>query len=190
MGKLHDLLKASGYVGHPLELLLVRLLFCLFADDTGIFQPAGTFRLWLDERTGADGSDLGPQLAQLFQVLNQPDHARPKTLDEQLRAFPYVNGKLFEEALPIASFDAKMRETLLDCCALDWSRDQPRDLRRPVPVDHGREGAAQPRRALHLRGEHPEAHQAAVPRRAVGRVRQGQGQPQTSCSSSTRSCAR
>jgi len=45
MGKLHDLLKASGYTGHPLELLLVRTLFCLFADDTGIFQPAGSFRL-------------------------------------------------------------------------------------------------------------------------------------------------
>ena len=45
MGKLHDLLEASGYTGHPLELLLVRVLFCLFADDTGIFQPAGSLRL-------------------------------------------------------------------------------------------------------------------------------------------------
>ena len=125
MGKLHDLLKASGFAGHPLELLLVRLLFCLFADDTGIFQPAQAFRMWLDERTARDGSDLGPRLAQLFQVLNQPEHARLKTLDEQLCAFPYVNGKLFEEALPIAAFDAKMRDTLLDCCALDWSAISP-----------------------------------------------------------------
>lgn len=125
MGRLHDLLKASGYTGHPLELLLVRILFCLFADDTGIFQPAQAFRAWLDERTAPDGSDLGPQLAQLFQVLNQPEAARPKTLDEQLRAFAYVNGKLFEETLPIASFDARMREALLDCCALDWSAISP-----------------------------------------------------------------
>ncbi len=125
MGKLHDLLKASGYSGHPLELLLVRVLFCLFADDTGIFHPAQAFRMWLDERTATDGSDLGSQLAQLFQVLNQQESARPKTLDEQLRAFPYVNGKLFEETLPIASFDARMRETLLDCCALDWSAISP-----------------------------------------------------------------
>ena len=125
MGKLHDLLKASGYGGHGLELLLVRLLFCLFADDTGIFQPAQAFRLWLDERTAADGSDLGPQLAQLFQVLNQPDDKRPKTLDEQLRAFPWVNGLLFEEMLPLAAFDAKMRDTLLDCCALDWATISP-----------------------------------------------------------------
>jgi len=125
MGKLHDLLKASGYTGHPLELLLVRVLFCLFADDTGIFQPAGSFRLWLEERTAKDGSDLGPQLAQFFQVLNQREGARPNTLDEQLRTFPYVNGRLYEEMLPLASFDAAMRETLLDCCALDWSAISP-----------------------------------------------------------------
>ena len=125
MGRLHDLLKASGYSGHALELLLVRLLFCLFADDTGIFQPAQAFRAWLDERTAADGTDLGPQLAQLFQVLNQAEESRPKTLDEQLRAFPYVNGKLFEEPLPLASFDAKMRDSLLDCCTLDWGAISP-----------------------------------------------------------------
>ena len=125
MGRLHDLLKASGYTGHALELLLVRILFCLFADDTGIFQPAQAFRAWLDERTAIDGSDLGPQLAQLFQVLNQAEDRRPSTLDEQLRAFPYVNGKLFEEPLPLASFDAKMREALLDCSALDWGAISP-----------------------------------------------------------------
>jgi len=103
----------------------VRLLFCLFADDTGIFQPAQSFRAWLDARTAQDGSDLGSQLAQFFQVLNQPEHARPKTLDEQLRTFAYVNGRLFEEALPIASFDTAMREALLDACALDWSAISP-----------------------------------------------------------------
>jgi hypothetical protein len=125
MGRLHDLLLASGYDGHPLELLLVRILFCLFADDTGIFQPAQSLRAWVDERTREDGSDLGAQLAQLFQVLNTPEDKRAKTLDEQIRAFPYVNGKLFEETLPMASFDTKMRETLLDCCALDWSTISP-----------------------------------------------------------------
>ncbi len=125
MGRLHDRLKASGYQGHPLEVLLVRLLFCLFAEDTGIFQPAGAFRAWLDERTAPDGSDLGPQLAQFFQVLNTPEDRRSKNLDEQLAAFPYVNGRLFEEALPIAAFDAAMREALLDCTALDWSAISP-----------------------------------------------------------------
>ena len=125
MGRLHDRLKASGYEGHPLEVLLVRLLFSLFAEDTGIFQPAGSFRIWLEERTAADGADLGPQLAQFFQTLNTPEDKRSKNLDEQLAAFPYVNGKLFEEALPIAVFDAAMREALLDCCALDWAAISP-----------------------------------------------------------------
>jgi hypothetical protein len=59
MGKLHDALKASGYEGHALEVLLVRLLFCLFADDTGIFQPAQAMRQFVEERTSEDGSDLG-----------------------------------------------------------------------------------------------------------------------------------
>jgi len=125
MGKLHDALKAAGYAGHPLEVLLVRLLFCLFAEDTGIFQPASAFRAWIEERTAPDGSDLGPQLAQLFQVLNTPENKRSKNLDELLAAFPYVNGKLFEEMLPIASFDLALREALLDCCALDWSAISP-----------------------------------------------------------------
>ena len=125
MGKLHDALKAAGYEGHPLEVLLVRLLFCLFAEDTGIFQPASAFRAWVEERTAPDGSDLGPQLAQLFQVLNTPENKRSKNLDELLAAFPYVNGKLFEEMLPIADFDLAMREALLDCCALDWSSISP-----------------------------------------------------------------
>jgi len=125
MGALHDALEASGYAGHALEVLLVRLLFCLFADDTGIFQPAQSFRTWIDERTDPDGSDLGPKLALLFQVLDTPEPQRSAKLDEQVRGFPYVNGHLFDESLPLASFDAAMREQLLDCCALDWSAISP-----------------------------------------------------------------
>ncbi len=125
MGKLHDALKANGFEGHPLEVLLVRLLFCLFADDTGIFQPAQAFRTFVEERTAADGSDLGARLAQVFQVLNTAEDKRSKALDEQLALFPYVNGRLFEETLPMADFDAAMRDALLDACALDWSAISP-----------------------------------------------------------------
>ncbi|MGH8250659.1 MAG: class I SAM-dependent DNA methyltransferase [Steroidobacteraceae bacterium] len=124
LGKLHDLLKASGYEGHPLEVLLVRLLFCLFADDTGIFDKHG-FREYLEQRTGEDGSDLGMHLSQLFQVLNTPEDRRQKNLDEQLATFRYVNGKLFEETLPIPAFSRAMRETLLDASVLDWSAITP-----------------------------------------------------------------
>ncbi|MFZ5952280.1 MAG: type IIL restriction-modification enzyme MmeI [Candidatus Rifleibacteriota bacterium] len=124
MGRLHDQLKEIGYDGHQLELYLVRLLFCLFAEDTGIFERQ-TFQDYVEERTNEDGSDLAYHIAALFQVLNTPENKRLKNLDEQLAAFPYVNGKLFEELLPNASFDSKMRQTLLDCCALDWSRISP-----------------------------------------------------------------
>ena len=125
MGRLHDALKASNYTGHPLEVLLVRILFCLFADDTGIFQPAQAFRTYIEDRTAPDGSDVGAHLAKLFQTLNTDEAKRSKALDEQVAAFPYVNGKLFEEALPIADFDAVMRDALLDACALDWSAISP-----------------------------------------------------------------
>jgi len=125
MGRLHDALKASGYTGHPLEVLLVRVLFCLFADDTGIFQPAQSFRTFIEERTAADGSDLGARLAQLFQALNTGEPQRSPALDAQIATFPYINGKLFEEPLPMADFTAAMREALLDACALDWSAISP-----------------------------------------------------------------
>jgi len=124
MGKLHDALKAAGYEGHALEVLLVRLLFCLFADDTGIFPPH-TFHELLAQRTSADGADIGQWLAQLFQTLNTDIDRRQKTLDVQLTEFPYVNGKLFAEPLPLAAFDTKMRGLLLDASLLDWSRISP-----------------------------------------------------------------
>jgi hypothetical protein len=125
MGRLHDALKASGYTEHPLEVLLVRLLFCLFADDTGIFQPAQSFRTFIEERTAKDGTDLGARLGQLFQILNTDEAKRSKALDEQVAAFPYINGKLFSESLPMADFTSAMREALLDACALDWSAISP-----------------------------------------------------------------
>lgn len=124
MGRLHDTLEAVGYTGHALEVYLVRILFCLFAEDTGIFERT-QFQELVDTYTKPDGSDLALQLAQLFQTLNTPKDRRLKNLDETLAAFPYVNGKLFEENLPLAAFDTKMRESLLLCCALDWSKISP-----------------------------------------------------------------
>lgn len=124
MGKLHDRLEAIGYVGHPLEVYLVRVLFCLFAEDTSIFQKQ-QFQDYIEQRTNEDGSDLAAKLQELFQVLNTPQDKRFKNIDEQLAEFPYVNGKLFDELLPTASFDSKMREALLNCCYLDWSKISP-----------------------------------------------------------------
>ena len=124
MGKLHDALKDAGYTGHELEKYLVRLLFCLFAEDTTIFEKR-LFQEYIENKTNEDGTDLGMHLAQLFQILNTPTDKRQKTLDESLTAFPYVNGQLFAEQLSFASFNSTMRQSLLDCCALDWSKISP-----------------------------------------------------------------
>ena len=125
VGRLHDALDESGYRGHDLEQFLVRIAFCLFADDTGIFDPRDLFFEFIERRTGEDGSDLGPWLSQLFQVLDTPVCERLATLDEDLAQFPYVNGDLFAGALRIPSFDAPMREALLDACRFDWSNISP-----------------------------------------------------------------
>jgi hypothetical protein len=124
MGKLHDRLKEIGYEGHQLEVYLVRLLFCLFAEDTSIFSKQ-QFQDFIDERTSEDGSDLAAKIQEIFQVLNTPLDKRFKNLDEQLNDFTYVGGKLFQEILPMAHFDSKMRQTLLECCYLDWSKISP-----------------------------------------------------------------
>ena len=124
MGKLHDELKDTGYDGHALEHFLVRLLFLEFAEDTAIFEKR-LFTEFIENRTSVDGSDVGSRFTELFQVLNTPFDKRLKNLDENLASFPYVNGKLFAEFLPIPSFDSKMREILLECCYLDWSKISP-----------------------------------------------------------------
>ncbi|MEO8591050.1 MAG: DNA methyltransferase [Flavobacteriales bacterium] len=124
MARLHDELKASGYTGHALEHYLVRLLFCLFADDTGIFEQQ-VFYDFIEGNTKEDGSDVGQQIAWLFQLLNTPDAQRSKALDDRWKDFHYINGKLFAEQLPIATWDGSMRITLLECAALDWTNISP-----------------------------------------------------------------
>lgn len=125
MGALYDSIAESGYTGHELKVLLVRLLFCMFADDTSVFDVPGSFLRYLENRTSVDGSDLGLHLGIVFQVLNTPKEKRQKTLDEDLALLPYVNGGLFAESLPLPSFNSAMRERLLDACAFDWSRISP-----------------------------------------------------------------
>jgi hypothetical protein len=124
LGSLHGALKASGYKGHHLEQFLVRLLFCLFADGTGIFER-GSFAAFVEDRTLPDGSDLGPWLAQLFDVLDTPEADRSAALDDDLKQFPYVNGDLFRERLRIPTFDLNMRGLLLEACKFNWEAVSP-----------------------------------------------------------------
>ena len=125
VGRFHDALAATGYPEHDLERFLVRIVFCLFADDTGVFVPRDIFMEFIESRTSPDGADLGPWLVSLFQVLNTPETDRPTTLDEDLARFAYINGSLFGERLSVPSFNADMREKLLDVCRFDWSEISP-----------------------------------------------------------------
>ncbi len=124
MDDLHDALEAGGYRGHELERFLVRVLFCLFAEDTGIFDREA-FRLYIEDRTKPDGSDLGLHLARLFALLNTPPDRRQTNLDETLAAFRYVNGDLFAESLGFADFNRDMRNSLLACTRFNWSQISP-----------------------------------------------------------------
>jgi hypothetical protein len=125
MGKLHDALRDAGYVGHNLERFLVRLVFCLFADDTGIFEPRDIFSTLVAQRTSPDGSDTGLWLSQLFEVLNTPVNQRQNNLDADLAQFPYVNGELFQERLPFPAFNAAMRTLLIDALDFSWDAISP-----------------------------------------------------------------
>jgi len=137
MAKLHDALKATGYVGKDLETYLVRLLFCLFAEDTGLFNENGAFLDYLINHTQADGSDLHGALTALFDTLNKPDanylnahpdYSGPKRLNnlpEHRARFPYINGALFDGNLAHCEFDEAARSTLIDCAKLDWSDISP-----------------------------------------------------------------
>ncbi len=125
VGRLHDMLEESGYRGHDLERLLVRIVFCLFADDTGIFESRDIFFNFIEERTRKDGLDLGPLLVQLFEVLDTPEDQRSSRLDEDLDRFPYINGELFKGSLRTPSFDSNMRQALIDACLFDWSDISP-----------------------------------------------------------------
>ena len=123
MGEIYDGLKESGYEGTELELYLVRLLFCLFADDTSIFDP-GIFHEYL-LRSSEDGEDLAPRLAKLYQILSTPDDKRNKNISDELMQFPYVNGALFEQTISMPSFNSKIRKQILSVCELDWSGISP-----------------------------------------------------------------
>lgn len=124
MADLYEALDGSGYSDHEASIFLIRTLFCLYGDDAGLWER-DLFAEFLDARTREDGSDLGAQLAVLYQTLSTPVECRQSTLDELTARFPYVNGGIFEERLNIPSFSSAMREELVRACAFDWSGISP-----------------------------------------------------------------
>lgn len=124
MADLYEALDGSGYSDHEASIFLIRTLFCLYGDDAGLWER-DLFTEFLETRTREDGSDLGAQLAVLYQTLKTPMECRQSTLDELTARFPYVNGGIFEERLNIPSFSSAMRDELMRACAFDWSGISP-----------------------------------------------------------------
>ncbi|MGE4969202.1 class I SAM-dependent DNA methyltransferase [Yersinia enterocolitica] len=130
MGKLFDLIRVHNDLSkpediHALNVFLTRLLFCLFAEDTGIFKPT-QFTSAIKSYTEEDGSDLDTFLYQLFTVLNAaPASQRRQKLPAHLAAFPYVNGGLFSSDEPIPELGKKGRKILLECGTMNWSEINP-----------------------------------------------------------------
>jgi hypothetical protein len=125
MARLYDELKVHGFEGHPLKVYLVRILFCLFANDTGIF-PKDNFTNYL-LKSKSDGTDLPDRIGKLFEVLNvsESDRTKRTLLSEELKQFCCIDGSLFSDILPTPEFDRKMREILLACCSFDWNNISP-----------------------------------------------------------------
>lgn len=123
MTALYDALLEGNYPKEDLGRLLVRILFCLFAEDTSIFSPL-VFQSYI-ETTKSDGSDLGVRLQKFFEVLNTPKEKRGTRLSEELADLPYVNGGIFSGAIASADFNDSMRSALLKSCSFNWSNISP-----------------------------------------------------------------
>ena len=126
IAQLHDAMRSGGYTGADLERYLVRLVFCLFAEDTGIFERRGDFGRYLRQHSREDGTDLDGALQNLFDTLNRPRAKRPKNLPPELQDFPYINGSVFDGQLAVCYFDSSARHILLDCSeSFDWAQISP-----------------------------------------------------------------
>jgi hypothetical protein len=123
MANLYQTFDDAGFQGHQVSVFLVRILFLLFGDDTRMFK-SGLFKEFLAD-TSEEGRDLGGRLQELFQALDSRKESRPKTIDSYIEEFPYINGGLFSESLPIFPFTKQMRQALLNASAYDWSRISP-----------------------------------------------------------------
>ena len=128
VGRIYDALLKQYDDNSPealrwLNILCVRIVFCLYAEDAGVFRH-DQFHDYLN---GYNAEDLNDALLKLFNVLNTPLEKRSKYLKEDLKAFPYTNGGLFEEAIEIPQFTEELKQTLLQNASLDfdWSEISP-----------------------------------------------------------------
>lgn len=130
MGKLYDIIRATNHYDdehlHDLNVFLTRLLFCFFAEDTGIFPIKGQMTKAIESLTNADGSDMHSFFERLFWILDMaPNRYARKQETATLAAFPYVNGGLFREKIRIPTFNARARNIVLECGRLEWNQISP-----------------------------------------------------------------
>lgn len=128
MAKLYDeILKDNKFHTHAdfhkLNIFLSRLLFCFFAEDTGIFHD-GLFTNSISSHTQIDGSDLGEYLSEVFEVLNTDDNRR-NGYPEYLNIFPYVNGGLFSTSYELPKFSLRSRKMIIESGELNWAEINP-----------------------------------------------------------------
>lgn len=128
LGELYDILVADNPEwiangSHQLNIFLSRILFCFFAEDTGIFDGKSIFTETLANNTAKDGSDVATFLSTLFRKLNSP-HGQGE-FPKYLGHFPYVNGGLFRDDIQCPNFSKKARQILIDSGELDWSEINP-----------------------------------------------------------------
>jgi hypothetical protein len=123
MANLYLELESHGFEGHETSVFLIRLLFLLFGDDTGMWAKNTFLKLVMG--TMEDGSDVGPKLDTLFEVLNTSEGMRSKELREEFKPFPYVNGGVFSEKISKIDFNKKMRLALVEVANYDWTTINP-----------------------------------------------------------------
>lgn len=124
LADLHDTLEASGYPTTDLREWITRILFCLFADDTGVWDRMA-FHSYLALHSAPDGHDVGDVVARVFRVLSTPPYNRPSSLDDDLAQFTYINGDLFSTDLWPVTGNAEVRKALLAACSFNWSEISP-----------------------------------------------------------------
>ena len=110
---------------HALNVFMSRLLFCFFAEDTGLFPEENMFTNTLRTHTKEDGPDLGEFIDRAFLAMSTKDSAALDTLPDLYKVFPYVNGGLFKERYPIPNLSRRARTLILNCGEYDWKNINP-----------------------------------------------------------------
>lgn len=124
MAKISNVLAESGYNKKDLGYFLTRLTYCMFADDTEIFEK-NLFQNYIVNMTANDGNDVGIKIKRIFEMLNTPHEKRQKNSGGILNDFPYIDGDLFKSEIRTPEFNSALRSLLIDASKFDWSKVSP-----------------------------------------------------------------